>query len=247
MVEDITERKHTEETLRRAERLASIGTLAAGIAHEINNPLGAITLSVDAVRLSADHDNREEIVAMAMKNIQVSALRCGRIVKSMLQFARDEATRKADADFAAIASRAHHMARSFARERDVRLELDVAENLPLVRINPTEMTQVCVNLLFNAVEASSPGGVVLMRLRATGEVLRMNVVDQGRGIPAEEIDHVFDPFYTTKGEQGGTGLGLSITYGIVQQHGGTIDVESKPGRGTTISISLPIAGDAAND
>ena len=247
MVEDITDRKHTEEALRRTERLASIGTLAAGIAHEINNPLGAITLSVDAVSLSADQENREEIIALAMNNIRASALRCGRIVKSMVQFARHEATRKANGDLAEVARRARDMAHSFARRREIRLELDLDENLPPIRMNATEMTQVCVNLLFNAIDASPPDSEVILRLRATSGAVRMDVVDRGQGIPADEIDHIFDPFYTTKGEQGGTGLGLSIAYGIIRQHDGTIDVDSKPGRGTTVSVTLPAARDESND
>ncbi|HLA83446.1 MAG TPA: PAS domain S-box protein [Thermoguttaceae bacterium] len=239
MVEDITARKHTEEALRRAERLASIGTLAAGIAHEINNPLGAITLSVDAVALSADQENRDEIVELAMNNIRASALRCGRIVKSVLQFARDEVSQKLEGDLAEVARRARDMARSFAAGKDIRLRLEAEDSLPAVMMNATEMTQVCVNLISNAVQASRPGGTVVVRLGSAGSSVRLEVADEGHGIPAEEIDHIFDPFFTSRPNEGGTGLGLSITYGIVQQHGGTIDVDSVPGRGTVVSIALP--------
>jgi PAS domain S-box-containing protein len=244
MVEDITNRKQTEEALRRAERLASIGTLAAGIAHEINNPLGAITLSVDAVALSSDQENRDEVVELAMNNIRTSALRCGRIVKSVLQFARDEVSQKTRGDLAEVVRRARDMARSFAANRDVRLRLDVEENLPPIVMNPTEMTQVCVNLISNAVQASKPGSTVTVSLHAAGPSLRLDVVDEGNGIPKEEIDRIFDPFFTTRAQEGGTGLGLSITYGILKQHDGTIDVDSAPGRGTTVSIVLPTAGPA---
>lgn len=242
MVEDITNHKQTEEALRRAERLASIGTLAAGIAHEINNPLGAITLSVDAVALSSDQENHDEILELAMNNIRTSALRCGRIVKSVLQFARDEVSQKSESDLAEIVRRARDMARSFAGSKNIRLLLELDDDLPSVFVNPTEITQVCLNLISNAVHASKPGGSVIVRLRSSGRSMFLDVVDEGCGIAEEEIDRIFDPFFTTRTEEGGTGLGLSITYGIVKQHGGTIDVQSAPGRGTTVSITLPVAG-----
>jgi signal transduction histidine kinase len=134
MFEDITERKQTERTLRRAERLAAIGTLAAGIAHEINNPLGAITLSVDAVVMSEDRPNREE-------NIRASALRCGRIVKSMLQFARDDVSRRSSGDLGDVARRARDMVRSFAARRQVPLRLEIDEAVPEIVMNATEMAR----------------------------------------------------------------------------------------------------------
>jgi len=244
MVEDITNRKQTEEALRRAERLASIGTLAAGIAHEINNPLGAITLSVDAIALSSDQDNRDEILDLAMNNIRTSALRCGRIVKSVLQFARDEVSQKSEGNLAEIVRRARDMARSFAASRDIRLRLEIEDDLPTVVMNPTEMTQVCVNLISNAVQASKSENSVTVRLYSADSFVRLDVTDEGCGIPADNVDRIFDPFFTTRIEEGGTGLGLSITYGIIKQHDGMIDVQSAPGRGTTVSIALPAAGQA---
>jgi PAS domain S-box-containing protein len=239
MVEDITNRKHTEEALRRAERLASIGTLAAGIAHEINNPLGAITLSVDAVALSTDQENRDEILELAMNNIRASALRCGRIVKSVLQFARDEVSHKSHGDLAEVVRRSLDMARSFATRQEIRLQHDIAEPLPPVNMNPTEMTQVCVNLISNAVQASKPGSTVVVRLYSTDSLVHLDVADQGCGVPEEKSDRIFDPFFTTRAEEGGTGLGLSIVYGILKHHEGTIDVSSVPEQGTTVSITLP--------
>ena len=131
------------------------------------------------------------------------------------------------------------MARSFAASREVRLQLDIEDGLPTVIMNPTEMTQVCVNLISNAVQASKPRSSVTAHLYSLGNSVRLDVADEGHGIPKEEIGHIFDPFFTTRAGEGGTGLGLSITYGILKQHDGTIDVDSTPGQGTTVSITLP--------
>jgi len=241
MIEDITERKHTEQALRRAERLASIGTLAAGIAHELNNPLGAITLSVDAVTLSEEQPDREEILRVALENIHASASRCGRIVKSVLQFARDDASQKAPGDLADVVRHAGDMARSFAARHEVSIRLDVSDTLPPVVMNATEMGQVVVNLLFNAIQASRPGDCVTVTTASRESTVYVSVEDQGCGMTEGQIDRMFDPFYTSRADEGGTGLGLSITYGIVRQHEGTIDVRSRPGQGTTVTIALPAA------
>jgi PAS domain S-box-containing protein len=242
MVENITERKQSEQALRRAERLASIGTLAAGIAHEINNPLGAIMLSVDAVIMSEDRPNRNEILEVALENIRASALRCGRIVKSVLQFAHDDASRKLPGDLGEVARRARDMARSYAAKRRVSLRLDVKDPLPPVEMNATEMGQVFINLLSNAIEASEPGDCVVVCVASRNDDVEILFQDQGAGMTEDQINRMFDPFYTSRSEQGGTGLGLSITYGIIEQHGGTIGVQSSQGKGTTITIRLPSAG-----
>ncbi|MBN1908358.1 MAG: PAS domain S-box protein [Pirellulales bacterium] len=240
MIEDITERKRTEEALRRAERLASIGTLAAGIAHEINNPLGAITLSVDAVTLAEEQADREEILRVALENIRASALRCGRIVKSVLQFARDEVSQKSLGDLADVVRRARDMARSFAKNQEVTLDLEIEDDLPPMVMNSTEIGQVVVSLLSNAVHASEPESQVVVRVTTADGAVQILVEDQGCGMTPEQVARVFDPFYTSRPERGGIGLGLSISYGIVRQHGGTIDVRSKPAEGTTVCVTLPL-------
>jgi PAS domain S-box-containing protein len=241
IVEDITERKQVEEALRRTERLAAIGTLAAGLAHEINNPLGAIVLSTDVAMLALDGSGKREVMATSLGNIQKAALRCGRIVKSILQFARDEVSNKWPCDVADVARHARDLTRKLAAEAGVAVRLEIRDEMPPLVMNPTEMEQVLVNLIVNAIQASSRGSEVLVRLESWQDFVRIVVQDWGRGMSASEVSHVFDPFFTTRHADGGLGLGLSITYGIVQQHGATIEVRSQPGQGTIAEIIFPVA------
>jgi two-component system NtrC family sensor kinase len=167
-------------------------------------------------------------------------MRCGRIVKSVLQFARDEVSQKWPAGMADLARQARDMSRKLAAERSVALRLEVEENCPDLVMNPTEMEQVLMNLIANAIQASSPGAEVIVRTVVVGCALQVTVEDQGRGMTKDELAHMFDPFFTSRVHEGGTGLGLSIAHGIVEDHGGTIDVQSTFGRGTCVTLVFPI-------
>jgi len=237
---DVTERKHAQERLRRAERLASIGTLAAGLAHEINNPLGAIVLYAKIAMLADQRPEIDETPESCLRHIQDQAFRCSRIVRSVLQFAKEEVSEKWPNDLGDVARRARDLTRSLAAEKKADLQLQISEELPEVTINPTEMTQVFVNLISNALQASRPEGRVVVRIEPAGDSVRAVIEDRGRGMSEEELCHAFDPFYTTRQREGASGLGLSTAYGVVEQHGGTIRIQSAAGKGTTTTIVLPV-------
>ena len=224
------------EQLQRSERLASIGTLAAGIAHEINNPLNSILLTAN----HALKYGKPEESADAFKTIGDEAQRGGRIVKGILKFAKEEKTPKVPGDMSEVVRHGVDLARSYADSSKLSLELKLADSLPLVSLSMTEMEQVIVNLIKNAVEAT-PGGVkVTIKTYMNEHYVCAAVTDDGPGMSPETTRYIFDPFFSTKRQTGGSGLGLSICHGIVLDHGGLINVESKLGAGSTFTIKLPI-------
>jgi PAS domain S-box-containing protein len=226
----------SRERARRAERLASIGTLAAGIAHEINNPLGMIMLGLEE---AADATGQPAIVEKILKQAKDDVRRCARIVKSVLRFAKDETTEKWIEDLNAVIRRALDFTREYARIHQVTLAERLAGSLPPIQANATEMEQVFVNLIHNAVHASAPGSAVTIETAGGGGRVRAVVRDHGAGMSEEQLSRAFDPFYTTRLDQGGTGLGLSTCHGIITDHGGTISIQSREGQGTSVVIDLP--------
>ncbi len=234
IAEDITTRKQAERDARRSERLASIGTLAAGIAHEINNPIGAILLAAEFAR---DNETNPRTIE-ALTDIASEAARCGDIVQSVLQFAREETAEKLPGDINDAIRRASALVNSYAEEWNGTLELALGEDLPRVSFNETEITQVIVNLVRNGFEAGSSTVEIQTRQNADGSI-SVWIRDDGPGVKPEAVKNLFDPFFTTRRDKGGTGLGLSITHGIVTEHKGTIEVATQLGAGTTMKITLP--------
>ena len=231
---EMDERGQIEEALQRSARLASLGTLAAGISHEINNPIGAILLGAEHLKRHGQ-DPDEKVLEM----IQEDARRCGSIVKSLLQFAREEEYEKSLCDINDLILELVDTRRESAERKTVDVELELDPDLPRLEANPTAFGQVLHNLITNAVQASPRKGKVRIATEPGNDCVRILVRDEGEGLNEEQKRRVFDPFFTTRLEEGGTGLGLSIVHGIIAQHGGTIDLQSAPGQGTTVVLSLP--------
>jgi two-component system NtrC family sensor kinase len=240
------ELRQKEHALAQSEKLASLGLLAAGVAHELNNPLTSIMMNAN---LLVEEVGEESALARDLRRIDADAGRCRRIIDDLRAFARLRRLDKVPGDVDTVVDQALSTASPELWRRHVRVDRDVDGELPPVEWDSDRMVQVLTNLLVNAAQAAGPaGGRIVVRARQDGSWLRLEVQDDGPGIPEEARSRVFDPFFTTKPD--GTGLGLSISHGIVDEHGGRIEVESRtaeeagPGgrTGTTIRVLVPISG-----
>ena len=236
---DITQWILAQETLRQSERLGSLGTLAAGIAHEINNPVGAALLAAETALIVKDNPDEAERFERCLNNVVTSLDRCGRIVRNMLKFARDEPAEKQPCQITDVIRQSRDLVRTYAQRHGTTIRLALDRDLPRVVIGWLDMELALINLLHNAIKASADGGQVVVRAELADAGVRISIEDNGCGMTDEQKKHAFDPFHTNWQAQGGTGLGLGITYGIVQDHRGTIELDSTPGKGTTMTIILP--------
>lgn len=251
-LEELVEQRTRElaesrEQLIRSERLASVGTLAAGIAHEINNPIGGILLAAQNVLELRKRPGKEELQTRILKQILDAAEQCGQIIRSVLQFARQETTEKWPKDLNEVVTRAVGRTSNYVEQQRGVIEQHLGEGLPTVALNPLEMEQVIVNLVRNAVQAGPAGVRVRVETRHDESGVQLIVKDNGCGIAEEHVRHIFDPFFTTRRERGGTGLGLSIVHGIITGHGGNIEVTSRPDEGTAFTITLPLADETPKE
>jgi signal transduction histidine kinase len=238
--QQMAELKQTQAQLVQSTKLAAIGELAANIAHEINNPLTTVLgfASFIAERLPADDPTREELGL-----IQEEASRARDIVRDLLQFSRQRDFMPEPSDVNTVLEQVVGMVRRQGALNAVTVTEAHAEDLPMVEMDVPRIKQVFLNIINNAVYAMKGGGSLAIRTSLDGGKLRVAFEDTGPGIPAEILGRIFDPFFTTKPEVSGTGLGLSVSLGIVQSHGGTIDVQSELGKGTTFTVTLPITHD----
>ncbi|MBK7948803.1 MAG: PAS domain S-box protein [Deltaproteobacteria bacterium] len=245
IAERTRELEASQQTLRAQERLAAVGTLAAGVAHQINNPVGAILAAADFALIAAGDPDRDRIAATALEEIKAQAIRCGRIIRGILQFSRAESTEKWSGDVISVLRTAVDVTRRHAREQgaEVSLELDRGVAAASVLMSPIELEQVFVNLILNAIQAQSAGAKVWITARNLGHELEICVEDDGPGIPTDDRDRIFDPFFTTRLKGGGTGLGLSVAHGIIEDHGGRMELvpaRRRPGVGACFQIVLPV-------
>jgi len=252
-VEQRTEQlKVMDQKLFQSDRLASLGQLAASVAHEINNPIaGVLNLSMLIERiLKADGipPDRVEEVRQYLQQISGETTRVGRIVGDLLAFSRRSSPQRAPADLNGIIRRTVSLVEHKLELANVELHLHLDENLPLIKCDNSQIQQVIINLVMNASEAThnrTQGEVTVRTSVNSGlAIVRLEVQDNGDGIPAEYLSKIYDPFFTTKGEGKGVGLGLAVVYGIVESHGGDIEVDTKIGEGTTFRVELPLSGES---
>ncbi len=235
-----TQLQKSFEQLRRADRLSALGELSAGLAHEIRNPLGSIEGAVEILdRRDLADDSRHEFVEMASREVK----RLKGLLNHFLEFARPQPPRVVASDIGLLLESVAKLALETARMAQVKILVDAAQDLPQVSVDPEQIRQVLLNLTINATQAMTQGGQIKLRAVADGEDVRIEVEDEGVGIPTEDVERVFDPFFTTRSS--GTGLGLSIAYQIVNQHGGHISARRNQDRGMTFTVTLPVAAPSA--
>ncbi len=239
--EDITEKRMMEEQLFQTSKLASLGKLTAGISHEIGNPLAAISSLAQELLSIKESDIKDEMPFLkeSLQEIRLHIERIGRIVRSLSDFARISPVQKQRMDVGDILERVINLMRYDKRFKNIKLNVKI-DKTPLIMINPDRIQQVFINLILNALDAMPDGGSLNIEMRRDGDDIFITFEDTGHGMDGYTVKRIFDPFFTTKPQGKGTGLGLSICYGIIKDHGGTITVWSKKGKGTKFLIRLPI-------
>jgi PAS domain S-box-containing protein len=232
---DIGERKRLQEQLRKTERIAELGTLASGMAHEIGTPMNVI---LGRAEYLMDRVN-EEPVKKGLKTIVEQVERITKVMNQLLAFARRKPPERGPLDLKGIVENSVEMFEERLAKSRVRVETHIDEHCPKVLADNDQMNQVMINLIMNAVHAMPDGGTLRIRLAQAQDMVRLTVTDTGQGIPQEALKKIFEPFFTTKEFGKGTGLGLTVVKGIVEEHQGVITVESEAGKGTTFTILLP--------
>ncbi len=241
LVDDITERVSLETQLAQADKLSSIGLLAAGVAHEINTPLAVISSYAQMLSKQLRSDTR---IGPVLEKITQQSFRASEIANGLLNFSRTSTTEFRETNLNQVIRDTLSLLEHQFKTAQIDVDVELAENLPPIHGNQGKLQQVFLNLLLNAKEAMPGGGRLRVATLANGHVEAI-VADSGSGIAPEHLKRIYDPFFTTKnmpkpGERRGTGLGLAVTYGIIQEHAGKIQVESAPGAGTTFHLEFPL-------
>ena len=239
------ERDKAVQSVCQSERLAAVGQMAAGIGHEINNPLMNIMSLAKLVEESAEQYNDEEIKA-DLKTLQDEGARCARIVQGILKFARASEPSYECFELGILMNDTIHLLKHRADAASLTINADIDDGIEM-QGDPNQLQQVFVNIILNAIHASNAGGAIKVMVCQQGDKALIDIGDQGKGIPEKEISRVFNPFYSTKPEGQGTGLGLAVSYGIVNKHGGSITIQSKENEGTCVRIVLPLVAVPLDD
>lgn len=237
--------EQTQAQLSHSEKLASVGRLAAGVAHEINNPLtGVLTFS----KLLLEDDAIPSEAREDLKVIVDETTRCREIVKNLLDFARETTPEISLVNINGVIEKVLEIVRYQSLFQNITIKEQFNPELPAIPIDPNQIQQVIMNLVLNAAEAMPDSGTLTISTNygADRHFIKISVKDTGTGIAKEDIERIFDPFFTTKEHDKGTGLGLSVSYGIVQKHKGNITVTSQVGRGSTFEVNLPVEGNGSS-
>jgi signal transduction histidine kinase len=222
------------EQMKRADRLAALGHLSAGLAHEIRNPLASIAGAASIVQLEPDNPGRR---SEFLEIIQIECGRLNSLVAHFLDFARPRQPDLFIVDIRDVFDSVAILASHAVRDERTKIGMEIPAHLPRVECDPEQLKQVLLNLALNAVQAMPEGGKVVLSASSSREGLAIRVSDEGGGIPPEHLEHIFDPFFTMK--EAGSGLGLSVAHGIVAHHGGVLQVESNTSRGAVFLVTLP--------
>ena len=246
----IVERAETEEEksklqqqLIHADRLATIGELAAGVAHELNEPLGSVLGFAQLAKKDLGQPERTE---RDLEKIITASLYAREVIKKLLVFARQMPPRKARVHLNQVVEEGLYFLEARCARKGIEVVQELASDLPEVTADPSQLKQVLVNLVVNSVQAMPAGGRLTVRTQAEDAAVSLTVEDTGVGISEEIREKIFLPFFTTKEVDQGTGLGLAMVHGIITSHGGSIDVESHPGQGTRFQVHLPGRGPQAS-
>lgn len=234
---DVTEQKNLQRAIIQSEKLAAVGKLAAGVAHELNNPLTGILSFAEELKLDMEPDDprRNDIEVIIRET-----MRCRQIVRDLMDYARLEKPHRQQMNINRVVERSLSLVQKQAAFHDVTFDIRLSDDLPDVSVDPNQMQQVFLNLIINAAEAMNNVGKITIESRTLNDkrAVETVVTDRGHGIPSDKIQQIFEPFYSTKGQQG-NGLGLSVVQSIVEQHGGKVEVESEVGKGSSFKIILP--------
>jgi PAS domain S-box-containing protein len=236
MLRDVSERKRLQDQLRRTERVAELGTLASGMAHEIGTPMNVILGRAEYLMDRVT----EEPIKRGLRTIITQVERITKVMNQLLSFARRKAPQRIPLDLRTVIEDGMEMFQERLASNQIRIKMEMAEPCPMVLADADQMSQVLLNLVMNALHAMPEGGTLRVGLELERPMVKLTIVDTGHGIPSEAIGNIYDPFFTTKEFGKGTGLGLTVVKGIIEEHQGSIVVESEEGKGTRFTVLLPM-------
>jgi signal transduction histidine kinase len=235
--DDVTDRAELEQRLVQADKLSSIGLLAAGVAHEVNTPLAVISTYAQMLAKQVSEDSQKSLI---LDKIAKQTFRASEIVNSLLNFSRTSSTSYAEVSLNRVIQETLSLVEHQLQISGIQVKTDLDAGLSPVYGNAGKLQQVFLNLFLNARDAMTAGGVLAIRTWADDSSARIEVTDTGTGIAPENLNRIYDPFFTTKAARKGTGLGLSVSYGIIQEHGGSIEVSNRHSGGARFRLDLPL-------